>query len=277
MRVGFIGLGIMGMPMATNIAKKYPLVGFDVFKKETPFPFLSSIEEVVDNSDVVVSMVPKSENVLEVFEHIYPRVRKGQIFIEMSTISPKVSSEVAAKIEQLGADMLDCPVVKSQPAAVSGTLGIYVGGKPEVYEKVKEILLCMGCNIIHMGGHGQGLVMKILHNALVGQIQNGVNEVMSTASKLGLNLNDVVTAISYGGGQNFYMDGKAKNIINGEFPTAFSVANMYKDAHLTLDLLKDNNLSYPGFVNTARVYDEAMEMGLGKEDFSATYKVVNKE
>ena len=277
MRVGFIGLGIMGMPMATNISKKYPLKGYDVVAKEAPFALANSIEELVKESDVVVSMVPKSEHVLEVYSHVYPLVRPGQIFIDMSTISPSVSQKVASEIEKLGGEMLDCPVVKSQPAAISGTLGIYVGGKKEVFEQVRDILSCMGSNIIYMGGHGQGLVMKILHNALVGQIQNGVNEVMTVASKLGLNLNDVVTAISYGGGQNFYMDGKAKNIINNEYPTAFSVANMYKDAHLTLDLLEENNISLPGMKNTARVYDEAMDLGLGREDFSATYKVVSKE
>ena len=277
MKVGFIGLGIMGLPMATNIAKKFELVGYDVVKKETPFPFASSIEEVVTTCDVVVSMVPKNEHVKSVYSEVVKYVKKGQIFIEMSTISPSVSTEIAHQIEALGADMLDCPVVKSQPAAISGTLGIYVGGKEEVFIKVKDILSCMGCNIIRMGDHGAGLVMKILHNSLVGQIQNGVNEIMSIGSKLGINLNDLVTAISYGGGQNFYMDGKAKNIIANEYKTAFSVQNMHKDAHLALDLLNENNLSYPGITNTARVYDEAMEQGLGKEDFSATFKVVNKE
>lgn len=277
MKVAFIGLGIMGLPMANNIAKKFPLVGFDVIKKETSFPFVSSIEEAVKDADVVISMVPKSEHVLDVYSHIYPVVKKGQIFIDMSTISPSVSTSVAHKIEELGGEMLDCPVVKSQPAAISGTLGIYVGGKHIIYEQVKEILSCMGSNIIYMGEHGQGLVMKILHNALVGQIQNGVNEVLGVAKKLGLDLNDVITAISYGGGQNFYLDGKGKNIISNEYPTAFSIANMHKDSHLTLDLLKENNLSYPGLENTAKVYDKAMEMGLAKEDFSATFKVVNKE
>ena len=92
----------------------------------------------------------------------------------------------------------------------------------------------------------------------------------------GIDLNDFVKAISYGGGQNFYMDGKAQNIINNEYKTAFSVANMHKDAHLMNDLLKENNLSYPGFINTMKVYDKAMDMGLEKEDFSATFKVVNK-
>ena len=135
----------------------------------------------------------------------------------------------------------------------------------------------MGSNIIYMGGHGQGLVMKILHNSLVGQIQNGVNEVLGVAKKLNLNLEDVVTAISYGGGQNFYLDGKAQNIIRGEYPAAFSVENMAKDAGLALDLLEEHGLDYPGFKNTSRVYQKAMAEGKGKQDFSATFEVVNED
>ncbi|MGN1295794.1 MAG: NAD(P)-dependent oxidoreductase [Bacilli bacterium] len=276
MKVGFIGLGIMGMPMAINVSKKYSLIGYDIVLKEAPFPLSSSLEEVIKESDVVISMLPKNEHVQSVYCQALNYVKKGQIFIDMSTISPHVSSSLASQIENKGAYMCDCPVVKSQPAAVSGTLGIYVGGKKEVFEKIKDILSCMGSNIIYMGDNGSGLVMKLLHNSLVGQIQNGVNEVMSVASHLGIDLNDFVKAISYGGGQNFYMDGKAQNIINNEYKTAFSIANMHKDAHLMMDLLEENNLSYPGFSNTIEVYDKAMDMGLEKEDFSATYKVVNK-
>jgi 3-hydroxyisobutyrate dehydrogenase-like beta-hydroxyacid dehydrogenase len=117
--------------------------------------------------------------------------------------------------------LLDCPVVKSQPAAVKGELGIYVGGDKEAYEQVKPILECMGHNIIYMGGNGTGLTMKILHNGLVGEIQNGVNEMLSMAASLGLNLSDVVTALGYGGAQCFYLDSKAKNIIADALPDGF--------------------------------------------------------
>ena len=277
MKVGFIGLGTMGLPMATNISKKYPLIGYDIVPVEASFPIVSSIEKVVKNSDVVISMVPKNEHVLAVYSEVYDHVRPGQIFIEMSTISPSVSNGIAEKVESLGGEMLDCPVVKSQPAAIAGTLGIYVGGKEEVFHKVEEVLSCMGNNILYLGGHGKGLEMKILHNALVGEIQNGVNEVMGVAKALDIDLEKFVKAISMGGGQNFYLDGKSKNIIADEYPTAFSVQNMHKDAHLALDLLKEHDLKRPGMENTARIYDEAMKEGLGKEDFSATFKIVNKE
>ncbi|MDD6302953.1 MAG: NAD(P)-dependent oxidoreductase [Bacillales bacterium] len=277
MRIGFIGLGIMGLPMAENVSKKYPLIGYDVVKKEATFPIVNSIKELVDNSDVIISMVPKNEHVISVYNEVIKYVRPGMICIDMSTISPSVNQIIALELEKIEVKMLDCPVVKSQPAAISATLGIYVGGDKEVYMKVKDILSCMGSNIIYMGSHGKGLTMKILHNMLVGQIQNSVNEMMFMASELELDLNDVVQAISYGGGQNFYLDTKANNIINDAYKTAFSVENMNKDIHLAKDIADNYDLNLTGLNNVCRIYEEAMEKGLAKEDFSITYKVVSKE
>ncbi len=277
MKVAFIGLGIMGMPMATNIAKKYDLIGYDLFKKETPFPFASSYEECVNFADVIISMVPKNEHMLALFESIRPYLRKGQIWIDMSTISPSTNQKVAKELDGSGIEILDCPVVKSQPAAVKGELGIYVGGNKETYEKVRPILECMGKNIIYMGGHGAGCQMKILHNALVGEIQNGVNEILGLAKALGLNQEEVVTAFGYGGAQCFYLDTKAKNIISNTYPTAFSVENMNKDVHFASEMAKDANKECPVLDHVAKIYEEAMAAGLQKEDFSASYKIVNKE
>ncbi len=276
MRIAFIGLGIMGMPMATNVAKKYPLIGYDVIKKDTTFPFASSYKECADFADVIISMVPKNEHMLSLFSELKPHFRKGQIWIDMSTISPATNQKVAKELEGTGIEILDCPVVKSQPAAVKGELGIYVGGKKEVYEKVKPILSCMGKNIIYMGGHGAGLQMKILHNGLVGEIQNGVNEILGLAKALGLNQEEVVTALGYGGAQCFYLDTKAKNIISNTYPTAFSVENMNKDVHFAREMANDANKECPTLTRIVSVYEKAMEEGLAKEDFSASYKIVNE-
>ena len=275
MKVAFIGLGIMGMPMATNVAKKYDLIGYDIVKKETPFPFASSYEECLHDRDVIISMVPNNQAAITLYQNLLPYLHKGQICIDMSTIAPDANHKILEMLEPIGVSLLDCPVVKSQPAAVKGELGIYVGGEEEVFERVENILLCMGKNIIHIGGHGAGLTMKILHNALVGEIQNGVNEILGMAEKLGLDLNKVVTAFSYGGAQNFYMDGKAKNIIANEYPTAFSVANMNKDVHFAGEIADKEGIEAPSLHRVINVYEKAMEKGLEKEDFSATYKIVN--
>ena len=277
MKVGFIGLGIMGMPMSINISKKYELRGYDVVDKETPYPFVSSIEELVKWADVIVSMVPKNEHVKSVYSQVVNYLTPGKICIDMSTILPSVNQEVSKWVEEKGCHMLDCPVVKSQPAAVSGTLGIYVGGEEEIYHQVKDILSCMGNNIIYMGGHGQGLVMKIIHNSLVAQIQNGVNEVMTLATNCGIDPQIAAKAISYGGGQNFYLDTKVNNIKNHEYKTAFSIENMNKDAHFAYDLMKELGLDLPGITTVKEIYEEAMELDMGKLDFSSTYEIVSRK
>ena len=276
MKIAFIGLGIMGMPMASNVAKNYDLIGYDVIKKETPFPFASSYKECADFADVIISMVPKNEHMLSLFSELKPHFRKGQIWIDMSTISPSTNQRVAKELEGSGIEILDCPVVKSQPAAVKGELGIYVGGNKETYEKVKPILSCMGKNIIYMGGHGAGLQMKILHNGLVGEIQNGVNEILGLAKTLGLNQEEVVTALGYGGAQCFYLDTKAKNIISNTYPTAFSVENMNKDVHFAREMANEAGKECPTLTRIVAIYEEAMKEGLAKEDFSASYKIVNE-
>ena len=277
MKVAFIGLGIMGMPMATNVAKKFDLIGYDIFKKETPFPFASSYQECCEFADVIISMVPKNEHMIALYDELIKYLKPGQICIDMSTIYPDVNVEVSKKLEAKGIELLDCPVVKSQPAAVKGELGIYVGGKMEVYEKVKPILDCMGNHIIYMGDHGKGLLMKILHNGLVGEIQNGVNEILGLAEKSGLDFSDVVTALGYGGAQCFYLDTKAKNIQNNEYPTAFSVENMNKDVHFAAEVAKKEGKACPSLMNVVSVYEDCMNEGFAKEDFSASYKAVNKE
>ncbi len=276
MKIAFIGLGIMGMPMATNVSKQYELIGYDVIKKETPFPFASSYEECGKFADVIISMVPKNEHFKSLVNTMLPYLRKGQIWIDMSTISPATALEMKPLLLEKGVRLCDAPVVKSQPAAVKGELGIYFGGSEDLFETVKPILLCMGKNVIRMGDNGSGLQMKIIHNALVGQIQNGVNEILGLANKIGLDLKDVTTALSYGGAQCFYLDTKANNIMNHTYPTAFSIENMNKDVHFALEIADEYNASVPSLRNVVKVYEKAMEEGLAKSDFSNTYEVVNK-
>lgn len=282
MKIGFIGLGLMGEPMSSNIIKKLEneVLVFDIdFEKVKKMETLgatgaTSIKEIGEKADVVISMVPKSEHVQSVYEQLLEVARENQIFIDMSTIDPKVSMNLAKQIKEKGATMLDAPVVKSVPAAVAGVLGIYVGGEEETYKSVKFILECIGNNIIHLGNNGSGLVMKLCHNTLVSQIQNGVNEMITLSQKNGIPTEDFIKAISYGGGQNFYLDGKGKAIMDNNFATAFSVENMHKDVHLTGKLLDELGLNLPGVRIVQGVYDEAINRGYGKEDFCATIKVV---
>ena len=282
MKIGFIGLGIMGESMSWNIVKKHDdtVYVFDFVKEKTELlasrgaVACSDSVELARNSDVIISMVPKSEHSRSVYMGILGELDSTKTCIDMSTIDPSVSVEIAEMVKKTGAGFIDAPVVKSKPAAEAGKLGIYVGGDKETYEAMRPILLYMGENVKHMGENGKGLVMKICHNALVSQIQNGVNETISLAGKNGISVMDYAEAISYGGGQNFYLDSKKTAIGKEDYTTAFSVENMAKDVNICMNLAEECGLSMPGEQAAAQVYEQALEQGYGKEDFCATIKVV---
>lgn len=282
MKIGFIGLGIMGESMSENIVKKHndDVYVFDFVEEKVKqleavgAKGCANALELAKNVDVIISMVPKSEHSKAVYSGILEALDNSKLCIDMSTIDPSVSVEISKMVKETGAEFIDAPVVKSKPAAVAGTLGIYVGGTESAYEKAKDILLYMGENVIHMGENGKGLVMKVCHNALVSQIQNGVNETAVLAERNGIDILNYATAISYGGGQNFYLDGKAKAIAEGNFTTAFSVENMSKDVNICIDLAKESGVVMNGELAAKSVYDQAMQDGLGGEDFCATVKVV---
>ncbi|MCR5374421.1 MAG: NAD(P)-dependent oxidoreductase [Lachnospiraceae bacterium] len=284
MKIGFIGLGIMGESMAENIVKKHndKVYVFDFVKEKVDMlaskgaiPCENSIE-LAKNSDVIISMVPKSEHSRAVYEGIIDVLDDTKTCIDMSTIDPSVSVEISKMVKAKGAGFIDAPVVKSKPAAIEGTLGIYVGGDEKTCEAMKPILSYMGCNIIRMGDNGKGLVMKICHNALVSQIQNGVNETITLAKANGISIPEFTKAVSYGGAANWYLDGQAGKLDAEDYTTAFSIENMAKDVNICVNLARECGVKMPGEENALNVYKRALEKGMGKEDFRATIKVVRE-
>ena len=211
MKIGFVGLGIMGESMSENIVKKHDddVYVFDFVEEKVKLleskgaiGCISSLE-LAEKSDIIISMVPKSEHSMAVYKEVLPALDDTKLCIDMSTIDPSVSVEISEMVKKTGAQFVDAPVVKSKPAAIAGKLGIYVGGDEDACKKAMPILSYMGENIIRMGGNGKGLVMKICHNALVSQIQNGVNETLTLANAYGIDIESYTTAISYGGDRIF--------------------------------------------------------------------------
>ena len=282
MKIGFVGLGIMGGPMSENIVKKHDDKVYVYDHNQPKTDRLAAVgavpcksaREVAENVEVFISMVPRSEHSKAVYDEILPVLKPGMTCIDMSTIDPGVSVEISEKVKAAGAEFIDAPVVKSKAAAIAGKLGIYVGGSEEAFKAMLPILLYMGENVMRLGENGKGLVMKICHNALVSQIQNGVNETSTLAAANGIDMQTYAKAISYGGAGNWYLDSKKDNLAKEDYTTAFSVQNEHKDVHICLDLAKECGVKMPGEENAARVYDKALEMGLAKEDFCATIKVV---
>lgn len=281
--IGFIGLGIMGESMCKRIIEgDYEVRAYDIDESKRKVMAnlgareATSLEEVASESGVIIIMVPKSEHVREVIVGLIDHLRPDTIIIEMSTISPEVSRELAGQVAKKNCVMLDAPVVKSKSAAESGDLGILVGGPADTFQKVRPILDRMGSEIIHMGPNGNGLVMKLCHNMLVAQIQNGVNEMLVLARKSGLDFDDVVRGVKAGGGQNFYLDAKSESIKTRDFSPKFPFEHMHKDLHLTLDLADFLGVDIPGAELATRRYDLGMKEDYSRKDFSAAYEIVEK-
>lgn len=282
MKIGFIGLGIMGEPMCYNIIKKHDdtVYIYDIDEVQ-----LSRVEsyggqrcagngEVAQKSDVIITVVPRSEHSMAVYKEMEPWLDETKICVDMSTIDPDVSLEICGMLKRRGAVFLDAPIVKSQAAARLGDVGIYVGGDKEAYLKIKPVLQYMGRSIIHMGENGKGLLMKICHNALVAQIQNGVNETLALAMREGIDMDKFSAAISYGGGQNYYYDSKQMALRNKDYTTQFSVENMAKDLDICHKLVKELGIEMPGLEVSRGIYEKALEAGDKNRDFCSTIEVV---
>lgn len=274
MRIGFIGLGTMGLPMATNLAKEHDVLGYDRSTlDETPsFAIANTVDEVIEGTDIFITMLPEDSVLETVYDNIKTLIKPNQIWVDMSTVSHAFSVKMHQRLKTHDATYIDAPVVKSRPQAIEGTLGIYVGGEQEVITKLDPIFKLLGEDIIYMGKGGNGIVMKLLHNMLVGYIQYGVNHMLHAASTLGIDHENILKGINAGGGQNFYLDGKGKSIQAKDYSVKFSAANMKKDLRLIDQLIKDNSLPNGAIEKLKEVYAMCEKLSMLDKDFSVSYE-----
>lgn len=238
-RIGFIGLGIMGMPMAINLRKSgYPMVVFDVNPDrvrrltETGAVETKSSREVAENSDVVITMLPNSPDVeAAVFgrEGILEGARDGLVYVDMSSIDPLVSRKVEAEARKKGVRMLDAPVSGGEPKAIDGTIAIMVGGEPAVFEQVKEILMAMGSSVVLVGEIGSGNVTKLANQIVVGLNIAAMSEALVLARKAGVDPEKVYQAIRGGLAGSTVLDAKVPLALEGNFKPGFRIELHIKD------------------------------------------------
>jgi len=245
-RIGFIGLGAMGGPMAKNLVKKgFGLTVFDVVtEKMEPLKGVgaegaASGKEVAEKCPILITMLPSSPHVNEAVlgpKGIFEGVQKGSVLIDMSTIDPITTREIARILEEKGVEMLDAPVARGVPAAVAGTLVIYVGGKKEVFDRHREILAAMGTDIYHVGDIGTGEVVKIVNNLMVAVTTCALAEAMVLGVKAGVKPDILFEALSSGSGNSFVLQNHYKNnVMKDKFEEGvFPVDYMLKDLNLAL-------------------------------------------
>ena len=237
--IGFIGLGIMGNPMAKNLIKAgYPLVVYDIIAEkvdelvEAGAEAGSSSKDVAAQSDIVITMLPNSPEVKEAVlgpGGVLEGAKPGTILIDMSSIAPLASQEVAAKAKEKGVAMLDAPVSGGEPKAVQGTLAIMVGGPEETFEQVKDILVVMGASVTRVGEIGSGNTTKLANQIIVALNIAAMSEAMVLATKAGVDPERVFQAIRAGLAGSTVLDAKMPLALKGNFKPGFRIELHIKD------------------------------------------------
>jgi 2-hydroxy-3-oxopropionate reductase len=247
--IGFIGLGIMGKPMAKNLLKAgYALIVYDI--REEPIKELvdagakagTSSKDVATQSEVIITMLPNSPEVKEAVlgqNGMIEGVKSGTILIDMSSIAPLVSKEVSAKLQGKGVIMLDAPVSGGEPKAIEGTLAIMVGGPQETFDQVKDILGVMGASVTRVGEIGSGNTTKLANQIIVALNIAAMGEAMILATKAGVDPEKVYQAIRGGLAGSTVLDAKMPLILDGNFKPGFRIELHIKDLMNALDTAKE--------------------------------------
>jgi len=288
-RVGFIGLGTMGLPMATNLARAgIALTVHDASPAAAAqagrLPGASvaaSAGDVAAQCGVLVTCLPNDDVVRGVYlgsGGIAASGRPGLITCDCSTVSPEATVEVAAGLRARGIVHMDTPMLGSQPQAVSGEIFFIVGGDVAKVGAIAPYLSIMGRLHMYVGGSSMANRVKLIHNGLAAATSVAVAEALGVCVQSGVDGGTFYEVVQRGGGMAYgtYFDRRAKRILDGEFSPTFMLELMRKDAGLALALARSVKVPAPVLEETKRTYDEAVDAGWGKEDFSAVTHVVEK-
>ena len=285
-RIGFIGLGIMGVPMVANLIK----AGFapTVWNRSQPgidacveLGALSadSPQAVAQASDILITIVtdsPDVESVLVDREDAAIRgLASGSVVIDMSTISPAVTRDVAAQLSERGVAMLDAPVSGGDTGAKAGTLSIMVGGEADVLERCLPVLEAMGSTITHCGPTGAGQTVKLCNQVAIAGALLGVCEALSLADKSGVDQERMLAAISAGAAGSWQLSNLGPKIAVGDYAPGFMVKLMQKDLRLALEAGGDVLQPLPNTSLVQQLYYQLQASGLGDEGTQALARVVS--
>jgi 3-hydroxyisobutyrate dehydrogenase-like beta-hydroxyacid dehydrogenase len=283
-QVGFIGLGLMGTPMAANVARAgYALTVYNRTRDKADAlvsqgaAWADSPRHVADASPIVITMLADADAVQHVLagpQGLLEGGGPGSVLIDMSTVSPEESRAMAAQAAESGWAMLDAPVFGSTGPAREGTLGIMVGGDHPVYERQKELLGTMGSHLYFLGPQGAGASAKLAFNLLVGAQVASLAEAMALAAKSGIELSMMREIILASGVVSNLIQRKADNIVQGDFAPAFSLKHMSKDLGLMMDTAHDKQVSLPVTAAIHQLFVAAQASGYGDEDASAVYRLL---
>ncbi len=281
-KIGFIGLGIMGLPMASNLIKD----GFNLVVYNRTLSKCSQLEEkgavvvqtpadVAKNAKMIITMVTDSPDVEDILlgeKGIMSTIKEGSIVIDMSTISPKITKELNAKLNSKGCYMVDAPVSGGSWGAIEGTLSIMIGGEKSAYQQCIPLFESMGKNIIYTGESGMGQTTKLVNQILVAGTMNAVAEALVFAAKSGADLEKTIDAVGGGAAASWQLNNLAPRIIKGDFDPGFMIKLQQKDLRLVIETAQALNVPIPGTSLASQMFASLLSKGLGDEGTQALVK-----
>ncbi|MBA7615609.1 2-hydroxy-3-oxopropionate reductase [subsurface metagenome] len=283
-KVGFIGLGIMGMPMARNLLKAgFEVVAYNRTKSKAEqlakegAKKADSPRELAMECPVVITIVSDTPDVEEVIlgkDGVIEGIKPGSVVIDMSTISPQATQEIAARLRQKEVHMLDAPVSGGEQGAIKGTLSIMVGGDAEVFERCKPIFEAMGKNIAHVGSNGMGQTVKLVNQILVAGNLNAVVEGLVFSQKAGVDLDKAINAIKGGAAGSWQLENLGPRIIKRDFSPGFMVDLMQKDLRLIMETAAAMKTPLPVTSLIHQMYYSLQSSGEGKSGTQALVKAL---
>lgn len=274
-KIGVIGLGVMGKPMASNLLRAvFALTVFDQARErceslaKTGAAVAESPEQMARTSDVVITILPETNTVEQVLfgeKGVAVGLQPNCVVIDMSTISPTATIEFAGRLEARGCAMLDAPVSGGQKGAVEGTLGIMVGGRKEVFEKYLPILQTMGKTITFTGPIGNGQKTKLV-NQLVGAVNLlAAVEGLRLMRAAGLDPETTLKAVSSGAASSWMLVNLGPLILKGDFAPGFSIRLQLKDLKLLREWISELGGDFPAAELVYDLFNKAVQMGLEKQ------------
>lgn len=286
MKIGFVGLGIMGKPMSKNLIKAgYELIVFDINKiavdelAKMGAQSGTSGRDVASKSDIVITMLPNSPHVKEAVlgeEGILKGLKKGSILIDMSSIAPKASKEIEKECAEKGVKMLDAPVSGGEPKAIDATLSIMVGGDKQIFESVKDILLKLGASAVYCGEIGAGNTTKLANQVVVALNIAACAEAFTLARKAGVDPELVFDAIRGGLAGSTVMDAKVPMMLNKNFEPGFKIDLHIKDLNNALETGNETDSPLPLTEQVMEMLQDLHTDGYGNDDHSALAKYYAK-
>lgn len=283
MKIGFIGLGAMGFPMARHLAKEHEVIVWNRTREKAERHSREHGTKLADDitecaaADVIITMLPTSREVDEIVDRMLSSLQKGTLWIDATSGDPNVSRKTAGRLAEHGVAFVDAPVTGATVGAENATLTIMIGGAPEDFERARDVLRLNGKTIIHVGPVGSGHAIKVLTNSIMGATVWITSECLLLAKELGIDLKTALAVTNAGSGRSNASENLLPmRLVDGKWPLVFKLAHHDKDIRIATSLAHELHASTPLLALTQQLFSASLHELGDQADYIEVAKIVAK-